>query len=137
MVCLNHPDRESVTICAACGKPLCDECIFDFEDADYCSADCRDKGEASNIRASVVIQTSDRVDRKSRKRAFIWFILLLLLVAGGWYYYSKNSKAIDNHLLNGLKTLKETKDEAINAGKGAMPQDSKYKRERENMVNQQ
>ena len=134
MVCLKHPDRNTTTVCAACGKPLCDECAMDFNGRIYCSDECRQKGEASRIRAVDVIETSGKVDRRSALRKFIWFVIVLLLMAGIWYFYTQNRKTVDAKFKKGMSSLKETKDEVINAGKGAMPQDTKYKREREALV---
>ena len=55
-------------------------------------------------------------------------------MAGIWYFYTQNRKTVDAKFKKGMSSLKETKDEVINAGKGAMPQDTKYKREREALV---
>lgn len=134
MVCLNHPDREAVTVCAACGRPLCKECIVSDGKDNYCSDLCLRRGQESCQRAKEVIVTSAKVDRKLHLRALIWFIILALLVAGAWFFYQKNQKKVDRKFNSVTKSFKDGIDEAINAGKGAMPQDSKYKRERESLV---
>ena len=136
MVCLKHPDREAVSVCAACGKPLCAECVQSAGDSGYCSGDCQAKGEASRVRAADVLTSSGNVDRKLRLRFFIWFIIVLALAAGAWFGYKKHQDKIDRHIKSAVEKVRDSKDEAINAGKGAMPQDSKYKRERESLLDQ-
>jgi hypothetical protein len=39
MKCYSHPDRDSVTHCITCEKPLCSGCTFVEEDQNYCK-DC-------------------------------------------------------------------------------------------------
>lgn len=136
MVCLNHPDRDAAGICAACGKPLCEECLLKADGAVYCSEICHQRGIASGSRASEVIATGRKSDRQLRKRSFIILIILLLLAGGSWYWYSRNKKSVDRKISKITGSIKKEAGEAVNAGKGAMPQDSKYKREREALVNQ-
>ncbi len=135
MVCLNHPHRPAVTVCAACGKPLCNECLIHSDDANYCSEACREKGLASRDRSAEVISTSAVVDRKARKRLWIIFILVLLLAGGGYYYYTQNKKSVNKKLNKISRTVKKETRKAIKAGKESMPGDTKYKREREALVN--
>ena len=134
MVCLNHPDKEAAAVCAACGKPLCNECILSTGDGSFCSQECIRRGQESRQRSAQVIATSARTDRKLRKKGFIWFIILLLLAAGAWFFYQKNQKTVDRKFNSVARSIKDGANEAINAGKGAMPQDSKYKRKRESLV---
>ena len=136
MVCLNHPDRNATAVCAACGKPLCEDCSLQFETAIYCSEKCHQKGVSSGARAGAVIDSGKRTDRKLRKKSLIAFLVLLLLAGALWYGYTRNQKAVDRKLNKVSRTIKKSTKKAINAGKGAMPQDSKYKRDRENLVNQ-
>ncbi|RLG20917.1 hypothetical protein DRN74_04215 [Candidatus Micrarchaeota archaeon] len=51
MKCYYHPDREAVTRCVKCGKPLCEKCVRKlrkrflyilWKDYDYCPA-CYEK----------------------------------------------------------------------------------------------
>ena len=140
MVCLNHPDREAAAVCAACGKPLCSECMLDIDGAVYCSEACHQKGIASRDRSAAVISTSARVDSKSRLRFWIIFIIVLLLAGGGYYYYTRQRKSVDKKLTGFAdkvsKTVKKEAREAIDAGKDAMPKKSRYKRDREALVNE-
>lgn len=36
MECPAHPEREAVSVCAVCGRPVCDLCIGGIDDLDFC-----------------------------------------------------------------------------------------------------
>jgi len=36
MYCQNHPNKESVTSCVVCGKPICNECLMNIAGESYC-----------------------------------------------------------------------------------------------------
>ena len=135
MVCLNHPHRDAAAVCAACGKPLCSECILKAGDSVYCSEACQLKGAASQARSAEVISTSAKVDSKARKRFWITFIIVLLLAGAGYYFYTQNRKTVDKKLDKISKTVRKETRKAIKAGKESMPKETKYKREREALVN--
>ena len=40
MKCFNHPAREAVAICMACGRAVCPECGLDSEDGIACRQSC-------------------------------------------------------------------------------------------------
>jgi hypothetical protein len=40
MKCLNHPEREAVAICKACGKAVCPECLLESENGIACQQSC-------------------------------------------------------------------------------------------------
>ena len=78
MVCLNHPDREAVYKCAACGKPLCEECAV-IDDVDvYCSDECMQKGIAAKSRSSYIIEDTARNNRKRGIKSFAAFVIILM-----------------------------------------------------------
>jgi hypothetical protein len=52
MNCKNHPDREAVTNCAVCGKPVCQECLIEIAGTTYCK-DC----VSELVTASIVEKT--------------------------------------------------------------------------------
>ena len=135
MVCLNHPHRDAAAVCAACGKPLCSECILKAGDSIYCSEACQLKGAASQARSAEVISTSAKVDSKARKRFWITFIIVLILAGAGYYFYTQNRKTVDKKLDKISKTVRKETRKAIKAGKESMPKETKYKREREALVN--
>jgi hypothetical protein len=52
--CYYHPDREAVAVCSMCGKPLCEECVHEYNGKIYCK-DCLAKvkeAEAKNTGAT-------------------------------------------------------------------------------------
>ena len=40
MKCYNHPERDSVAICKACGKAICHECAQESKDGIACQQSC-------------------------------------------------------------------------------------------------
>ncbi len=136
MVCLNHPDVNAVAKCAACGKPLCAECVMIFDNQKYCSEACHLKGLASQLRAENVIGKKKSTDRKSGAKKFFTFVIIIIIAAGAAYFYSKNKKAIDQRASAGIETIKVRAGQAVEDGKKAVPANSKYKQHRENLVNE-
>ena len=40
--CINHPDKESLSICHGCGKEFCEECLSEGKEYYYCqNAECQ------------------------------------------------------------------------------------------------
>jgi hypothetical protein len=42
MKCYNHPDRDSVAICKACGKAICHDCAHESQNGIACQQHCLD-----------------------------------------------------------------------------------------------
>ena len=137
MVCLNHPDVNAIAKCAACGKPLCAECVMIYDNQKYCSEACHLKGLASQLRSEGVLEKKKKTDRKSGLRSFLIFIIILAIAGGAAYFYFQNKKAIDQRAAAGLETVKAKAGQAIEEGKKNVPANSKYKHQRETMVNEQ
>lgn len=138
MVCLNHPDREAVYKCAACGKPICEECAV-TDDADvYCSDACMEKGIASKARSSYIIEDTARNNRKRGVKGFIFFVIVIVIAAAAYYFYTQNKEEIDSKVSEKYKTVskevKSTKDAFLEVGHKNAPKDSQYRRDREAMV---
>ena len=140
MVCLNHPDREAVYKCAACGKPLCEECIIENEGDVYCSDSCMTKGIASKARSAYIISDTARNNRKRGVKGFVTFVIILIIAAVAYYFYTQNKEKIDSHVSEKFNTVsseaKSAKDAFIEAGHKKAPTDSKYRRQREGIVNE-
>lgn len=138
MVCLNHPDREAVFRCAACAKPICEECAIHFNGSVYCSELCRERGEAGKSRSELIIDEKLRTGRKSIAKGIVFFIIILILAAAGAYFYMQNKDKVDSTVSDKVKTVKKevesTKDAFIEAGQKKAPTDSQYRRDRESMV---
>lgn len=134
MVCLNHPDTEATARCGACGKPICAKCALESNGKSFCSQACAEKAMASASRSGDVMDRAEKADSKAAIKKVI-FVLILLAIAGvAAYFYSQNKKEIDAKLSSQVKTIKRESKKAIDAGHKALDKDSKYKRDRENML---
>lgn len=134
-VCLNHPDVPASFRCAVCGKPICSECAIKEGGLTYCSQKCR----ADAIRTGAMVDAvAAKKNSGKLKRAIIRLIGLIILVAavaGGYYYYTHHKGEIDskmknaaNQVQNAAKDVKKTvEDNTVN-------RESKYKKDRENLV---
>ena len=91
-VCLNHTDTEAVTRCAACGKPLCANCIAVSENnRAYCSQACFDRGSAAAERSAGVVSEKTAAGKSKFIRSLILFFLIVAIAAAGFMYFKKNS----------------------------------------------
>lgn len=98
MNCVYHPDREAVTPCALCGKPLCGECAVSLTGGSYCR-DCLQEAVAretasppaagSEARAAVAPAADGGEEasprRVSPKSPFLAFVLSLVPGVGHMY----------------------------------------------------
>ena len=136
MVCLKHPDVDAVAVCAACGKPVCADCVMVFDNQRYCSRECYCRGSASALRAEQVLGSKKRSDRKSSAGKFLTFVIIIVAAVCAACFYAKNKKVIDRKAAKGIKSIKTHTGRAVEEGKRSVPQNSKYKQNRESMVNQ-
>lgn len=82
-VCLNHTDRDAVTRCETCFKPLCDECVIARNDIDFCSGTCADNyAESAERMADQDDRARKRRARKRMKRLALLIILGALAYCG-------------------------------------------------------
>ena len=106
-VCLNHTDTEAVTRCAACGKPLCANCIaFSENGRDYCSQTCYTRGTAAAERSAGVVSEKGNTAKSKFIRSLILLFLIIAIAAAGFMYYKNNKKQIDRKLDS---TIQQTK----------------------------
>lgn len=140
MVCLNHPDREAVYKCAACGKPVCEECAVEYDGDVYCSAECQERGSAAKERSAFIIDDTAVNNRKRRKKGFVFLVIIIIIAAAAYYYYSQNKEEINSKVSSHLEAVEDTVENAkkatLNTGHSTVPKDSKYRRQREGIVNQ-
>lgn len=141
-VCLNHTDTEAVTRCAACGKPLCAACIaVSANGRDYCSQECCARGSAAAERAGSVAAEKSTTGKSKFIRTLIVLFLIIAVAAAGFMYYKQNKKQVDSKI---NATVRQTKAAAGKAGaaikkesnaiKKTLDTDSRYKKNRENLV---
>ena len=106
-VCLNHTDTEAVTRCAACGKPLCANCIAVSDNGrDYCSQGCYTRGTAAAERSAGVVSEKSSTAKSKFIRSLILLFLIIAVAAAGFMYYKNNKKKIDRKLDS---TIRQTK----------------------------
>ena len=141
-VCLNHTDTEAVTRCSACGKPICESCVaVQDENGAYCSHTCWTRGKEAAARSGNVIAEKSTTAKSKAIRTLIVIFLLIALAAAGLMYYKGNKKAVDKKLDSAIrqtqataaKTGADIKKESA-AIKKTLDTDSKYKKNRENLV---
>ncbi|MBS2035765.1 hypothetical protein JST97_12310 [bacterium] len=80
--CLAHQDRPTDTRCAACLKPICEECTLTTEVGKFCGNECYEKRLQSNERIKVLKEEEER-DRIPRMMRMLtgWALKILVLVA--------------------------------------------------------
>lgn len=129
-VCLKHQDREAFTHCAACGKPICQECIVGNI---YCSKECMERGSRAADRADDVIDKRRKAKKSSLPKKIIFIIILLALAAGAYWYYTNNKKELDRKARRLINSVEQKNRSTIKSNQYRAP-DSRYKRDREKLV---
>ncbi len=135
-VCLNHPNTPAVKRCAVCSKPLCADCVQMHDGVPYCSDLCWDNAKRTGLLVKDVEARKKSTNVKVFIRNVIYLIIIAALVYGGYYYYTHNKGKVDAK----LKQAKNATEQQLEKGKKSiekgLPGDSKYKRDREKMVNE-
>lgn len=133
-VCLNHPNTPAATRCAACGKPICSQCVVRKNGAGYCSEKCADGAAGSDVRVKDVLAEKKRTDAKGRIRALIIFFLLVAAAAAAYVFYTQNKDEVDRRLQDTAKQVRAGAKDAKKSIQKSIPTDSKYRRDRESLV---
>ena len=135
-VCLNHPNTPAVKRCAVCSKPLCAECVQMHDGVPYCSDLCWDNAKRTGLLVKDVEERKKSTAVKVFIRKVIYLIIIVALAYGGYYYYTHNKSKVDAQ----LKKAKNATEQQLEKGKKSiekgLPGDSKYKKDREKMVNE-
>ena len=80
-VCLNHQDRETDIRCAACLRPICQECVVVGPgNSKFCSADCRENAQKSSERFADMTRRDEEALRAARQATFSKMIVTLLIL---------------------------------------------------------
>jgi hypothetical protein len=91
--CLKHQDRPTDTRCAACLKPICEECTVVTESGKFCSQECYEKRLASVERVRVLKEEEERERVPRMIRGLISFMLKLLFLFGLFFLFTLLPKA--------------------------------------------
>ncbi|MBR4673929.1 MAG: hypothetical protein IKP00_05625 [Victivallales bacterium] len=135
-VCLNHPNTPAVKRCAVCSKPLCADCVQMHDGVPYCSDLCWDNAKRTGLLVKNVEANKKSVAVKVFIRKVIYLIIIAALVYGGYYYYTHNKSKVDAQLKKAKSTTEQKLQEGKKSIEKGLPGDSKYKRDREKMVNE-
>jgi len=111
-MCINHPDRAAATRCAACHKPICEECIVSTAEGKFCSQQCAQRTADFRKHSTAGKKAGSSV------MSFVKLIVAVVIVAVvayvGYRVFVKKEKPGD--LLERTRdTLTETKDKAADA----------------------
>lgn len=80
--CLAHQDRPTDTRCAACLKPICEECTLVTDQGKFCGNECFEKRMAANERVQILKAEEERDRIPKMIRTLIgWGLKILFLVA--------------------------------------------------------
>ena len=109
-VCLNHTDTEAVTRCAACGKPLCANCIAVSDNGrDYCSQTCYTRGTAAAERSAGVVSEKGNTAKSKFIRSLILLFLIIAVAAAGFMYYKNNKKGLYINYIKNVRKIQNFK----------------------------
>lgn len=99
MKCAYHPNKEAVTRCSLCQKPLCEECASSADGKDVVCSRCsileaaRDASQGVDERREEMeekrLSRQARSKRKSRILTVALLALSVLVLAGNLYFYLK------------------------------------------------
>ena len=133
-VCPNHPDTPAVARCSVCGKPVCAKCLVTRNGVQYCSDRCAALAESRQADVGMVLESKRKVDSARKVRSVIIFILIVAAAAAGYYYYRTHRNDVKRFIRKTETQVGNTARGAKNTIKSGIPQDSSYKRDRENLV---
>ncbi len=87
--CLKHQERVATARCAACLKPLCDECALPTEEGTFCGFECHQKRLAANQRVEQMQAEEEAMKAWRFQRKLVSTAVWLLVIVGlavGWPY---------------------------------------------------
>ncbi len=133
-VCLNHPDTPAVTRCATCSKPICKRCIVSRNGVNYCSKACAENAMETVGQVNRTLEEKRRTDLRTRRRAIIVLLIIILAAAAASWYYNQNKSDVDRLMRKTGEKLEQNVKEAKETIQQGVPTSSKYKRNREALV---
>ena len=135
-VCLNHPNTPAVKRCAVCSKPLCAECVQMHDGVPYCSDLCWDNAKRTGMLVKDVEARKKSTAVKVFIRKVVYLIIIAALAYGGYYYYTHNTSKVDAQLQKAKSATEQQLEKGKKSIEKGLPGDSKYKKDREKMVNE-
>ena len=103
--CLKHQDRLTDTRCAACLKPICEECTLSTEVGKFCGNDCYEKRLMSNERVAE-LKAKDEANRGPQlMRTILGWCFKFLMLAALYFIYMNLPIAWKAWLVKSFKGL--------------------------------
>jgi len=81
VVCLNHPNTPAVARCAACGKPICADCMKTKNNITCCSDRCLVNAIESGAVVSDIMGRKKKSEAKGLVAKIIKIVVVLLIIA--------------------------------------------------------
>jgi len=91
-VCLSHTDRQAVSRCETCFKPLCEECILEKDGVHFCSEACVVNYAESGERVQQYEAVKRRERRRKLRRRLLLLIIIIALGAAAYHWHKSNPK---------------------------------------------
>ena len=86
-ICLRHPERQAVTSCSLCHKPVCEECVIRQNDRVFCSKACIDY-DNQDQKASQFVQQQRLLARKHLIYSLVAIVLFCIVAFWAFYLIS-------------------------------------------------
>jgi hypothetical protein len=90
--CINHSERESMTRCDVCLKPLCEECVVAHEQRPYCSEECLKNQLGFNSKLGETLQDDRKKTMIKNIRNTLLLVIILILVYHVYQYMQEKKK---------------------------------------------
>ena len=133
--CFNHGDREGAFRCAVCGKSVCEECVVQENNSNFCSAACKEKAAAMTGRSDAVIAEKAKTDSASLVRKLIYLFVVIAVIAAAYCFLSGEKKeSAEKKFQRSIQTIEKESKGLVKEAKKALPTSSKLKRQKEGLV---
>ncbi len=103
--CLKHQDRLTDSRCAACLKPICEECTLIHDNSKFCSTECYEKRLQSNERVRILKEEEERERGPKMMRMLLGWALKFLFLAALYFLYMNMPLAWKAWLAKSFKGL--------------------------------
>jgi hypothetical protein len=112
MKCTNHPEKDAVAVCRACGRGICGECCAFVQDTAACTNRCETRVDAmvalqarndrvqASFEAGQITDESLLLYRTNEKGAWAWLVFLLILATYLIYKFVQSLSLPDVSILS-------------------------------------
>ena len=133
--CFNHGDRDGAFRCAVCGKSVCEECVVQENNSNFCSAACKEKAAAMTGRSDAVIAEKAKTNSATLVRKLIYFFIVVAVISAACFFLSgEKKKSLEQKLQRSVQTVQKETKGLVKEAKKAVPTSSKLKRQKESLV---